>query len=75
MQTPARSMVVGAPARVLRQLTDEEVARKVRDTDDYIALAQRSLDTMHEVEALSAIEPNRRRISVPQHAAAGKSSD
>jgi phenylacetic acid degradation protein len=73
MQTPARSMVVGAPARVLRQLTDEEVVRKVRDTDDYIALAQRSLDTMHEVEALSAPEPDRRRISVPQHRAADSS--
>lgn len=63
MQVPARSMVVGAPARVLRQLTDEEVAHKRRDTDDYIALAQRSLDTMQEVEALTAPEPGRRRIA------------
>jgi len=65
MQVPARSMVVGTPARVLRLLTDEEVAHKLRDTDDYIALAQRSLDTMREVEALSAPEPARRRIGAP----------
>jgi phenylacetic acid degradation protein len=62
MQVPPRSMVVGTPARVLRQLTDEEVAHKTRDTDDYIALARRSLDTMREVDALTAPEAGRRRI-------------
>ena len=50
------------PARVLRQLTDEEVAGKTRETEAYIALARRSRDTMREVEALTAPEPGRRRI-------------
>ena len=62
MQVPPRSMVVGTPARVLRQLSDEEVARKTRDTEDYITLARRSLDTMQEVDALTAPEAGRRRI-------------
>lgn len=62
MQVPPRSMVVGTPARVLRQLTDEEVAGKTRETEAYIALARRSRDTMREFEALTAPEPGRRRI-------------
>lgn len=65
MQVPPRSMVVGTPARVLRQLSDEEVARKTRDTEDYIVLARRSLDTMQEVDALTAPEAGRRRIVPP----------
>jgi phenylacetic acid degradation protein len=65
MQVPPRSMVVGMPARVLRQLSDEEVARKTRDTEDYITLARRSLDTMQEVDALTALEAGRRRIVPP----------
>ena len=65
MQVPPRSMVVGTPARVLRQLSGEEVARKTRDTEDYIVLARRSLDTMQEVDALTAPEAGRRRIVPP----------
>jgi phenylacetic acid degradation protein len=65
MQVPPRSMVVGTPARVLRQLSDEEVAHKTRDTEDYIALARRSLDTMQEVDALTEPQANRRRIVPP----------
>ena len=65
MQVPPRSMVVGTPARVLRQLSGEEVARKTRDTEDYITLARRSLDTMQEVDALTAPEAGRRRIVPP----------
>ena len=65
MQVPPRSLVVGTPARVLRQLSDEEVARKTRDTEDYITLARRSLDTMQEVDALTAPEAGRRRIVPP----------
>lgn len=63
MQVPPRSMVVGTPARVLRQLTDEEVAGKTRETEEYIALARRSRDTMREVDALTAPEAGRRRIA------------
>jgi phenylacetic acid degradation protein len=62
MQVPPRSLVVGTPARVLRQLTDNEVADKTRKTEEYIALARRSRETMREVEALAAPEPGRRRI-------------
>ena len=36
---PARSMVMGAPARVKRPLSDEECAALVKSEKDYIALA------------------------------------
>ena len=62
MQVPERSMVVGMPARVLRTLNDDEVAAKTRDTEDYIALVERSRNTMREVEALAEPEAQRRRI-------------
>jgi phenylacetic acid degradation protein len=62
MQVPLRSMVVGMPARVLRELTNEEIAQKTRETEEYIALARRSRETMREVEALAVPEPGRRRI-------------
>lgn len=65
MKVAPRSMVVGAPARVLRALTDEEVARKTADTADYIELARRSQQSMREVEALCEPEPNRRRMIGP----------
>ncbi|MBK4734612.1 phenylacetic acid degradation protein PaaY [Noviherbaspirillum pedocola] len=65
MQVPPKSMVVGAPARILRVLSEEELAHKHADTADYIALAQRSLETMREVEALTEPEPNRRRMAGP----------
>jgi phenylacetic acid degradation protein len=67
MQVPPRSMVVGTPARVLRQLTDDEVTNKTRETEEYIALAFYSHETMREVEALAAPKPGQRRIRVTPH--------
>jgi phenylacetic acid degradation protein len=61
---PARVLAVGSPARILRPLTDEEIAWKMDGTRTYQDLAVRSLKTMRETVALSAIEPDRRRIQV-----------
>ncbi|WVN41220.1 gamma carbonic anhydrase family protein [beta proteobacterium MWH-UniP1] len=36
---PDRSMVVGSPAKVLRQLTDDEIARMQRGTQSYVTRA------------------------------------
>jgi phenylacetic acid degradation protein len=62
MVVEPRSMVVGSPARVLRALSDDEVAWKSSGTRQYQELAVRSLESMCEVEALSAPEPERKRI-------------
>lgn len=62
MRVPPRVLVAGVPGRVVRELSDEEVARKTRGTETYQELARRSLATMTLVDALPAVEPNRRRL-------------
>ncbi|MBJ7308962.1 phenylacetic acid degradation protein PaaY [Rugamonas sp. CCM 8940] len=62
MLIPPRSMAVGSPARVLRTLSDDEIKWKSAGTGQYQELAVRSMQTMREVEALSEVEANRKRI-------------
>jgi phenylacetic acid degradation protein len=62
MVIPPRSLVLGAPAKVVRAVTDEEVKWKSFGTKQYHDLAVRSMQTMREVEALSEVEPDRKRI-------------
>ena len=61
---PPRSMVMGAPARIVRALTDKEIAWKSFGTRQYHELAVRSLATMREVDALTEVEPGRKRIDL-----------
>jgi phenylacetic acid degradation protein len=58
---PARSLALGVPARVVRQLTDEEIAWKRNGTREYQNLAVRSLTSQRAVEPLSAEQPHRPR--------------
>ena len=64
MHVPPRSLAVGTPAKIVRTLTDEEVAWKVSATKSYQDLTLRSLQTMRETEPLRAVEPNRRRLEI-----------
>lgn len=64
-QVPPRSLVAGIPARVLRALTEQEMAWKTEGTLLYQDLARRSLATMTETEALTEVEPGRKRIVLP----------
>jgi phenylacetic acid degradation protein len=59
---PPRSLVMGIPAKVIRELTDEEIAWKTGGTAIYQKLAERSMSTMREVAPLREVEPNRRRV-------------
>jgi phenylacetic acid degradation protein len=63
---PPRSLVAGLPARVIRRVTDEELAWKSQGTATYQELALRSLRTLRPVEPLTAAEPDRRRIDLAQ---------
>lgn len=65
MIIPARSLAAGMPAKLIRQLSDEELAWKVDGTRTYQHLTQRCLATMVEADALTEVEPNRRRIHMP----------
>jgi phenylacetic acid degradation protein len=62
---PARALAAGIPAKVLRQLADDEIRWKDDNMRLYQELAVRSATTMQAVEALTEVEPNRKRIDIP----------
>lgn len=62
---PARSLAAGIPAKVLRELSEQEIGWKRDNMHLYQQLAVRSATTMQETEALTAVEPGRKRIDIP----------
>lgn len=66
MIVPPRMLVAGVPARIVRELTEQELAWKVEGTQSYQELTRRSLATMLETDALNSVEPGRRRIELPE---------
>ena len=64
-EIPPRSLAAGMPAKVVRALSNDEIAWKVEGTRTYQDLARRSLATMTECDPLSAVEPGRPRIHMP----------
>ncbi len=63
-EVPDRTLVAGSPARVIRELSDKEVAWKAAGTRQYQDLAVRSLTTMERVEPLTEVEPDRKRMEI-----------
>jgi len=66
MVVPPRTLVAGVPAKVVRALTEQELVWKIEGTQSYQELSRRSLATMVEAAALTAPEPNRKRIELPE---------
>ena len=66
MVVPPRTLVAGVPAKVVRALTEQELVWKIEGTQSYRELSRRSLATMVEAAALTAPEPNRKRIELPE---------
>ena len=62
---PPRVLVAGMPAKVIRPLTEEEMAWKADGTRTYQDLTRRCLATLVETEPLTAIEADRKRIEMP----------
>jgi carbonic anhydrase/acetyltransferase-like protein (isoleucine patch superfamily) len=62
-----RSMVMGIPGKVARSLSDDEVKWKSQGTGEYIELAQRSINTMREIEPLADEQANRPRYGESSH--------
>lgn len=62
---PPRSLVAGMPAKVIRELSDEEIAWKGEGTRTYQDLTRRCLATMVECNPLTTMEPDRKRIHMP----------
>ncbi len=63
MQIAPRSLVMGAPARVVRELSDDEIAGKHFGTRQYQRLTSRCLDSLEEVAPLREVEPGRPRLT------------
>lgn len=60
---PPRSLVVGAPAKILRHLEHREVDWKKRGTEEYVALAKRSLGGLQPVTPLDRDDFGRARVA------------
>jgi phenylacetic acid degradation protein len=61
---PPKHLAAGVPARILRELTDDDVAKKIEGTRLYQELACRSLATLVAVEPLTKFDPERKRLEV-----------
>jgi phenylacetic acid degradation protein len=66
MVIPPRSLVLGAPARIVRAVSDEDIAWKSAGTRQYHALNLRSMRTLREVDALTEAEADRPRIVIDE---------
>jgi phenylacetic acid degradation protein len=62
MKFDRRSLIAGVPAKLMRDVSDEEFAWKRAGTKEYQDLAIRSLKTMKPAIALREVEENRRRV-------------
>jgi phenylacetic acid degradation protein len=58
-EVPDRTLAAGIPAKILRQLTDQEIEWKGKGTDEYQDIARRSHATLQQVDALAAVEADR----------------
>lgn len=65
MRIPPRSLAVGSPARVLRELSEQEIAWKTEGTATYQTLAVRSLATLRECTPLAAADAARLAQHMP----------
>jgi phenylacetic acid degradation protein len=61
---PPYSLVMGMPAKVVRTLTETELAWKAEGTEVYQQLTKRCLQTMMLREPLRQVEPERERLDV-----------
>lgn len=64
-EIPEGVLVAGLPGRVVRPLSEEEIAWKREGTKTYQDLTRRCLASLVETTPLAAVETNRRRIEMP----------
>ncbi|WP_265693437.1 phenylacetic acid degradation protein PaaY [Providencia rustigianii] len=59
---PDNSLIVGTPAKVLRSLSEQEIAWKSKGTEDYQTLVTRCLNNFQEVTPLAEEEADRKKL-------------
>ena len=60
MKIPERSLVVGNPAKIVKQVSDEMIHWKTKGTELYQQLPKECAELMKECTPLSKIEENRK---------------
>jgi phenylacetic acid degradation protein len=65
MKVPPRTLAVGIPAKILRELSPEELAWKADATRQYQELTVRCRASLRETAALDEVEPDRKRFHMP----------
>lgn len=63
-ECPPRSLVIGVPAKIKRELSDQEIEWKTRGTREYQQLAGRCHASLIRTEALTEVEADRGRMVV-----------
>ncbi len=66
-EIPAGALAVGSPAKVIRQLSEQEIAWKREGTGVYRRLAAEAHEKLRPAEPLPAVEPGRKRIKAPAY--------
>jgi phenylacetic acid degradation protein len=66
-EVPPRTLVGGIPARIMRALSDDEIAWKTQGTVEYQELARRCLRSLQAVDPLPEPEPDRPRLDVSSY--------
>ena len=65
MKVPPRTLVGGVPAKILRELSEEEIAWKLVGTQTYQDLTRRCHASMREVAPLAEVDADRPRLQAP----------
>ncbi len=68
-EVPPNVLVAGCPAKVMKDLSEQEIEWKGEGTRIYQHLAARHAATGHECEPLTEIEPDRNRVPTTDHKA------
>ena len=64
MVVPPRTLVAGVPAKIVRELSDQEIGWKAEGTRSYQDLTLRCHATLRETTPLAAVEPDRKRLPI-----------
>lgn len=65
MEVTPRHLAAGIPAKIVRPLSDNEIAWKRKATAFYHRLAALSLETLQETVPLTEVEPDRKPLVIP----------
>lgn len=66
MQIPDYSLLAGAPAKIIKTLTDDDLKHKVLGTQKYQRLVRRSHDSLERVQPLRELPAERPRLTREQ---------